>query len=223
MLEYDEKFFKYFSPPKYNYYIGGNPLSVEEAERLNAVLEERGKTDYNYHLCHIIFQLQILTEIRVCEFKRIKINSFRETAKKGVYELIIPRKGSQGEERIIPLAPKAMELLRHAIQYTDPIRRKCGDPFIRDHLFIHPWNRGNVYKYGVFSSSTYGRLLNNVAEESQIVQLDSRRIRSAHSTFAARIVKKAKKSDCDWQCKNCNKTYKTMYLLDEINEQMPEY
>ena len=35
--------------------------------------------------------------------------------------------------------------------------------------------------------------------------------------------KKAKKSDCDWQCKNCNKTYKTMYLLDEINEQMPEY
>ena len=35
--------------------------------------------------------------------------------------------------------------------------------------------------------------------------------------------KKAKKSDCDWQCKNCNKTYKTMYLLDEINEQMQEY
>ena len=34
--------------------------------------------------------------------------------------------------------------------------------------------------------------------------------------------KKAKKSDCDWQCKNCNKTYKTMYLLDEINAQMPE-
>ena len=35
--------------------------------------------------------------------------------------------------------------------------------------------------------------------------------------------KKANKSDCDWQCKNCNKTYKTMYLLDEINEQMQEY
>ena len=34
--------------------------------------------------------------------------------------------------------------------------------------------------------------------------------------------KKAKKSDCDWQCKNCAKTYKTMYLLDEINEIMPE-
>ena len=33
--------------------------------------------------------------------------------------------------------------------------------------------------------------------------------------------KKAKKSDCDWQCKNCNKTFKTIYLLDEINEQMP--
>ena len=34
--------------------------------------------------------------------------------------------------------------------------------------------------------------------------------------------KKAKKSDCDWQCKNCNKTYKTIHLLNEINEQMPE-
>ncbi|MCR5165804.1 MAG: DpnI domain-containing protein [Oscillospiraceae bacterium] len=34
--------------------------------------------------------------------------------------------------------------------------------------------------------------------------------------------KKAKKSDCDWQCKNCGKTYKTLYLLDEINEQMSD-
>ena len=34
--------------------------------------------------------------------------------------------------------------------------------------------------------------------------------------------KKAKKSDCDWQCKHCNKTYKTIHLLDEINEQMPD-
>lgn len=29
---------------------------------------------------------------------------------------------------------------------------------------------------------------------------------------------KAKKSDCDWQCKNCDMTYKTLYLLDEANE-----
>lgn len=34
--------------------------------------------------------------------------------------------------------------------------------------------------------------------------------------------KKAKKSDCDWQCKNCDKAYKTIHLLDEINEQMPD-
>lgn len=32
--------------------------------------------------------------------------------------------------------------------------------------------------------------------------------------------KKAKKSNCDWQCKQCNKTFKTIYLLDELNEQM---
>ena len=30
--------------------------------------------------------------------------------------------------------------------------------------------------------------------------------------------KKAKKSNCDFQCKNCNKTCKTLYLLDELNE-----
>lgn len=34
--------------------------------------------------------------------------------------------------------------------------------------------------------------------------------------------KKAKKSDCDWQCKQCNKTFKTIHLLDELNEQMPD-
>ena len=34
--------------------------------------------------------------------------------------------------------------------------------------------------------------------------------------------KKAKKSDCDWQCRNCEKTFKTIHLLDEINEQMPK-
>ncbi len=31
--------------------------------------------------------------------------------------------------------------------------------------------------------------------------------------------RKAKKNNCDWQCRNCNKTFKTIHLLDEINEQ----
>ena len=34
--------------------------------------------------------------------------------------------------------------------------------------------------------------------------------------------KKAKKNDCDWQCRNCNKVFRTIHLLDEINENMPE-
>lgn len=34
--------------------------------------------------------------------------------------------------------------------------------------------------------------------------------------------KKAKKSNCDWQCKHCNKIFKTIYLLDELNEHMPK-
>lgn len=33
--------------------------------------------------------------------------------------------------------------------------------------------------------------------------------------------KKAKKDDCDWQCKHCDKAFKTIYLLDELNEEMP--
>ena len=33
--------------------------------------------------------------------------------------------------------------------------------------------------------------------------------------------KKAKKSDCDWKCVQCDKAYKTLYLLDEVNEKMP--
>ena len=31
--------------------------------------------------------------------------------------------------------------------------------------------------------------------------------------------KGAKKNNCDWQCRVCDKTYKTLYLLDELNEQ----
>ena len=34
--------------------------------------------------------------------------------------------------------------------------------------------------------------------------------------------KKSKMSDCDWQCKNCDKAFKTIQLLNEINEQMPD-
>ena len=34
--------------------------------------------------------------------------------------------------------------------------------------------------------------------------------------------KKAKKSDCDWQCRSCDKVFRTLYLLDELNEQMPD-
>lgn len=33
---------------------------------------------------------------------------------------------------------------------------------------------------------------------------------------------KAKKNDSDWQCTACEKTFKAMYLLDELNEQMPK-
>ena len=33
--------------------------------------------------------------------------------------------------------------------------------------------------------------------------------------------RKAKKSNCDWQCRHCEKCYRTIHLLDELNEQMP--
>ncbi|MBR6968201.1 MAG: hypothetical protein IKH78_06665 [Ruminococcus sp.] len=33
--------------------------------------------------------------------------------------------------------------------------------------------------------------------------------------------KKAKKSDCDWKCTNCDKVFRTLDLLDELNEKMP--
>jgi len=33
--------------------------------------------------------------------------------------------------------------------------------------------------------------------------------------------KKRKKSDCDWQCKVCDKVFRTIHLLDEINELLP--
>ena len=29
---------------------------------------------------------------------------------------------------------------------------------------------------------------------------------------------KAKKSNCDWQCKHCDKTFKTLHLLEELND-----
>ena len=32
--------------------------------------------------------------------------------------------------------------------------------------------------------------------------------------------KKAKKDDCDWQCRHCDKAFKTIHLLDELNEEM---
>lgn len=32
----------------------------------------------------------------------------------------------------------------------------------------------------------------------------------------------AKKDNCDWQCKHCGKIYRTIHLLDELNEQMPD-
>lgn len=31
--------------------------------------------------------------------------------------------------------------------------------------------------------------------------------------------KKAKKSDCDWQCRQCGKVIRTLDLLNELNEQ----
>ena len=34
--------------------------------------------------------------------------------------------------------------------------------------------------------------------------------------------RKAKKSDCDWQCRFCGKVYRTVHLLDELNEQLPD-
>ena len=32
--------------------------------------------------------------------------------------------------------------------------------------------------------------------------------------------KKAKKSDCDWQCRHCGKVIRTLDILDELNEKM---
>ena len=34
--------------------------------------------------------------------------------------------------------------------------------------------------------------------------------------------RKAKRSDCDWQCRACGRAYRTISLLDELNRQMPD-
>ena len=36
------------------------------------------------------------------------------------------------------------------------------------------------------------------------------------------LIRLQEKIICDWQCKSCNKIYKTIYLLDEINEKMSD-
>ena len=33
--------------------------------------------------------------------------------------------------------------------------------------------------------------------------------------------KKAKKDNCDWQCKRCNKVFRAIHLLEEVNREMP--
>jgi len=33
--------------------------------------------------------------------------------------------------------------------------------------------------------------------------------------------KKAKKSDCDWKCRKCEKIIRTLDILDELNKTMP--
>jgi len=32
---------------------------------------------------------------------------------------------------------------------------------------------------------------------------------------------KAKKSDCDWQCRQCGKIIKTLDILNELNQKLP--
>lgn len=195
MMEFDEKFFNYFCAPRYNYYNGGNPISEEVAVKVSSALRELGESDYNYHLCYILYHLQILTELRVCELTKVKVNSFRETIKKGQYELVIPRKGSEGEDRIIPLAPKAMELFQHAIKYTERVRNNCPDPLLKKYIFIYPMTKGTDYKYAVVKTFTYTRLLQRATAAYQIEKVDSRKVRSAHSTFVAKIVRKNNKSE----------------------------
>ena len=34
--------------------------------------------------------------------------------------------------------------------------------------------------------------------------------------------RKAKKSSCDWQCRACGMTFRTIHLLDELNESPAE-
>ena len=34
--------------------------------------------------------------------------------------------------------------------------------------------------------------------------------------------RKAKKSNSEWQCRNCSKVFRTIHLLDELNESMKD-
>ena len=34
--------------------------------------------------------------------------------------------------------------------------------------------------------------------------------------------RKAKRSDCDWQCRTCCRVFRAIRLLDELNRQMPD-
>ena len=156
-----------------------NPLTNEETQKLLVALEALAETNPRFKLVLNITRILLTDSMRIGTISTMTVNSL-EFRSDGTAVLTTMKKNRGRGYVTQPLTEETTALLREAITLTEPIRQRCPQEGIGEHIFIYENGKECSLPFGRFTVTRFNEDLCKAAEKARIRRINSGMLRDTY-------------------------------------------
>ena len=162
--------------------INPTPLSQEEIEKLREAFHALEKDSTRFRLDSMIFQIMLTCSLRIGSICSMSLSNltFKEDGT-AVLEAKMKNRGMMIVHEV--LTEYTTKLIKEALELTEPIRERCPQEGIGEHVFIYENDNNASLPFACFSTTRFNLDLQVACKQAGIRQISSGAIRDTYMTF----------------------------------------
>lgn len=190
----------------------------EDLLKLESKLKENSELSYINFLYYLIFHIAISSELRISQIVNLKVDCI-EKGTNNQYYLFSNTKVTNGKKIKVPITQHTKRFLDVAINTTSELRRKCLNPSINNHIFIH-----NFYsnKFKVITNRSFSDYLKSTCEDLDIYKYTASNLRDTYITKAMEYAIKHNLSHIELMAVTWHKNWNTT-CNHYVNTELKKY
>lgn len=192
LLKVDNICFEYLRTKPSKKYKGGERVPDDILFKLQShllgIIDDSNSPENLIHF--VIFQLLVETNIRPSQLLSLKISQIVETMKKGQFMICSTTKTSNGQIEETHISAYAHRYLETVIKHTDPLRKKCTDPELKDCIFLTRNKKKLRNQIHTITVQSFNRFIKKQCDELSFPSFTTGNLRDTHMTLAREYVKK---------------------------------